>query len=227
MKFLKKFNTEEEYEAYLNSDDFVRPCVARIVDDKAVRYKKRYKNVVYVQHVDGKLFTTEQWTEKGFANDVANGVAVATNKVEIVIAKESLGLKYWSSDFYNAVDGIMITTDSAIAMTDYMGYNNTSLMLATDTSGAGFSCANYAFPNGQKGYLPSLGEWVEAYKYKTLINEAMSLIGGAKIPTNDKHWSSTQEEANSAWNFDWSKGLVDTHYKYYSGQFLVRPFTTL
>lgn len=34
-------------------------------------------NGVYIQHINGKLYTTDEWTAKAFANDEANGVAVA------------------------------------------------------------------------------------------------------------------------------------------------------
>jgi hypothetical protein len=199
MKFLKKFNTEEEYEEYLMGKDFVRPCIARIVDDKAVKYRKRYKNGVYIQHVNGKLFTTEQWTENGFANDLANGVAVINGNVSFVIAKTEISSSMdWSSDTQNEVSGILLTRASTIAKKDFAGQKNTLLMLATDTNEAGYSCANYVFPNGQKGYLPALGEWEIAYQNSSAIYEAMSLIGGTQF--NNYYWSSTQYSANFSWN---------------------------
>lgn len=198
MKFLKKFNTEEEYVAYLNSDDFVRPCVARIVDDKAVHYKKRYKNGVYIQHVDGKLFTTEQWTENGFASSVANGVALISENAQFVISKTQAGYTVWSSDV-NSVEGICTTTDISVANKDFAGEHNTELMLATDTSGAGYLCANYTFPNGQKGYLPSFGEWRLVYYDKTTIANALSLIKADGFKGD--YWSSTQYTETEAWKY--------------------------
>ena len=46
---------------------------------------------VYVQHVDGKLYTSEEWSNNAFANDSANGVAVLSmNDYCFVIAKNRL-----------------------------------------------------------------------------------------------------------------------------------------
>jgi hypothetical protein len=225
MKFLKKFNTEEEYEAYLNSDDFVRPCVARIVDDKAVHYKKRYKNVVYVQHVNGNLFTTEQWTEKGFSNDAANGVAVVAKEASFVIAKTDAGTStMWSSDTSTLIDGILTTADLAPARTDFAGQQNTELMLTVDTSKAAYVCANYTFPNGSKGYLPALGEWYIAYQNKSAIDAAMALIGGTAV-RSVHYWSSTQGSASNAWRLDLSSGYASNYYKSTSSP--ARAFTSL
>jgi hypothetical protein len=47
------------------------------------------------------------------------------------------------------------------------------------------TCAKYTFPNGSNGYLPSLGELYTAYNNKTAIVEAMSLIGGTALISNN------------------------------------------
>lgn len=159
-----------------------------------------YPNGVYVQHIDKKLYTEEEWTAAGFGNNVANGVAVITDNARFVIAKNSIGLRAWSSNTSAAIDGIMLTSNSAAALTDFAGYNNTQLMLATDTSGAGFLCANYTFPNGDKGYLPALGELYEAYVNKAKIDSLMSLIGGNALSATYYTWSSTQCGSDKAWS---------------------------
>lgn len=209
MKFLKKFNTEEEYEAYLNSEDFVRPCVARIVEDKAVRYKKRYKHIVYVQHIDGKLYTKEQWTQNGYANELANGVAVITNEAQFVIAKKDIGRPYWSnvvSSEQTLIEGVFTTTDKKTAMTDFAGISNTQKLITIDECRAAISCNNYAFPNGSNGYLPAAGEWNIAYQNKEAVDEIITLIGGDSIQGD--HWSSTQYGATKAWCMRWVNGMI-------------------
>ena len=184
-----------------------------------------YKNGVYVQHIDRKLYTEEEWAAAGFANDAANGVAVVTDNARFVIAKNDLGTMAWSSDTSTAIDGIMLESDVATAKTDFAGYNNTQLMLATDTSGAGYSCANFTFPNGAKGYLPALGEMNEAYANKSKINSLMTKIGGKGFLSNI-YWSSTQCSSDKAWGWAWSFGSPSPSIKL-TTNFYVRAFTSL
>lgn len=184
-----------------------------------------YENGVYIQHIDGKLYTENEWTSGGFSNDDANGVAVITDNARFVIAKTNVGTGIdWSSNPRSLVDGIMVTTDPATAKTDFSGYNNTQSMLATDTSGAGFSCANFTFPNGAKGYLPALGEWNEAYANKSKIDSALKTIGGMRLYSR-YYWSSTQYTSNFAWSLYTSDGT--TNYDTKGNGYYVRAFTTL
>ena len=180
---------------------------------------------VYVQHINGEYFTSEEWTAGGYSNDQANGVIVATEEHRFVIAKENVGQNslMWSSDATNAVDGIVLTSNKAEAKKDYNGKANTQLMLATDTSGAAYACANYIFPNGQKGYLPSLGELIAAFNNKTAIDEAMSVLGSA--PFYGFVWSSTQYANHLAWYITWSDGMTNSHNK--ASNDTAVPFTTL
>lgn len=208
MKFLKKFNTEEEYEAYLNSDDFVRPCVARIVDDKAVRYKKRYKSGVYVQHINGELFTAEQWVANGYADNFANGVAVVANEAKFVIAKSDIEASpmAWSPKPTTNFGGVLTSDTQAVAISDYGGWENTISMASQASNGAANHCIGYVFPNGRNGgYMPALGEWNIAYQNKKAIDATMAIIGGTAI-VSGYYWSSTQVYANNAWCINWNDG---------------------
>lgn len=169
-----------------------------------------YPNGVYIQHIDSKLYTADEWTAKGYANEDANGVAVIADEAKFVIAKNDLGQMAWSSNTSSLVKGILATTDSATAITDFAGYDNTQLMLATDTSGAGYSCANYTFPNGKKGYLPALGELDVVSANKLEIDALMTKIGGTTLQYMN-YWSSTQYRFNKSWThvWSWGKGTLD------------------
>lgn len=183
-----------------------------------------YENGVYIQHINRKLYTTSEWGSGAFSNDEANGVAVVTNNAKFVIAKVNVGTyMVWSSNTSSLVDGIFTSTSADEAKNDFAGYANTQLMLATDTSGAGFSCANFTFPNGDKGYLPALGELNEAYLNKSAIDSAMTLIGGTKM--SGYFWSSTQNFASASWTLFWRNG--DTLGDYKSTGNYVRAFATL
>ena len=224
MKYLRKFETASEIQSWQISGEHATPNVVLSSDTGDIQYNVPKTLGVYIQHIDGNLYTTDDWTAGGFANEVANGVAVITDNAGFVIAKESLGTMAWSSNTSNAVEGVMLTSDSATAKTDYAGAANTALIAAIDTGKAAYSCANFTFPNGAKGYLPALGEWAEAYAHKADINAAMTLIGGSAI-SNDYHWSSTQYSAVRAWNLYWGNGFASYDTKDYSNS--VRAFSAL
>lgn len=222
MKYLRKFETEAEYKAFLVSSEFINPNVSLVAGE--VKYAPIIG--VFIQHIDGTLYTTDEWTAGGFSNDVANGVAVAAPDASFVIAKTQISsMSTWSSDTSTLVEGVFTTTDKTTALTDYAGAANTALIAAIDISKAAYNCANYAFPNGQKGYLPALGEWAVAYSYKSQITTAMALIGGTVIPES-YHWSSTQCDASNAWGLTWSSGATNDGY-YKSSSYAVRAFTAL
>lgn len=217
MKYLRKFETEAD----VNMS--VTPNVVLVGETGKVVYNAF--NGVYIQHIDGSLYTTDEWTAKGFANEQANGVAVGKGSAKFVIAKEYINsYMAWSSDTSNLVNGIVTTEDSSVAKKDYDGAKNTKLIAAIDTSKAAYSCANYVFPNGQKGYLPALGEWMAAAAYKTKIDNAMTLIGGIAI-SSQSCWSSTQLSATAAWIYNWNYGYTNNMSKNSAGY--VRAFSAL
>ena len=218
MIHLKEFEKETDIQV----DAF--PNVIYVNDTKSVLYNYFPKGV-FIQHVDGRVFSTSAWTEGGFANDQANGVVVSTDAARFVIAKDNVSKSMkWASNTSTLIDGILTTTNETEAKADFAGQENTELMLTVDTSGAGYSCANYTFPNGSKGYLPALGEWNIAFQNKSAINAAMTLIGGTALGSND-YWSSTQHSANNAWTLYWSYGY--TNYNYKGSTYAVRAFSAL
>ena len=190
MEYLRKFETKAD----INID--VKPNVVLVGDTGKVVYNS-FKGV-FIQHIDGTLYTTDEWTAQGFASDQANGVAVGNGVVKFVVAKTYGSNLKWSSDTSNAIEGIMLTDDSTIAKTDYAGVMNTMRMPRLDENNAASYCLNYVFPNGKNGYLPSAGEMNVANGYSTSIDNAMSLIGGIKY-SGKYYWTSTQVSATLAW----------------------------
>ena len=222
MKYLRKFNTAEELSAWQSSSEYAKPNV--VLANGAVNYNIP-KLGVYIQHINGTLYDEAGWISGGFGNDAANGVAVITAKASFVIAKTDLGKTYWSSIRSTLVDGILTSGDKATALTDFAGYDNTQLMLATDTSGAGYSCANFTFPNGDKGYLPALGELKEACDNKSKIASLMTKIGGTAFESN-YYWSSTQYDSGNSWTFHLNAGNASGNTKYVTFN-SVRAFSAL
>lgn len=223
MKYLRKFNTAEELSAWQGSSEYAKPNV--VLAEGVINYNLPSSGV-YIQHIDGTLYDEAGWINGGFGNDAANGVAVIDGRASFVIAKTNITLMGWASNHIQAVGGVLLTSDADTAKADYKGAENTKLIVAGyDTGKAAYSCANYEFPNGQKGYLPALGEWVVAKSYKDAIDEAVLLIGGDAIAENT-HWSSTQRDRETAWTQGWaSVSGVGSSYK--SNSHYVRAFSKL
>lgn len=217
MKYLRKFATKADMA------DLEQPNVVLIGDTSEVLYNA-VPNGVYIQHIDGKLYATDAWVAKGFANDEANGVAVVASECRFVIGKAELGYLSWSSDDTNLIEGCALITNSSLVKYDYLGYANTLAIIKTATSGAAYQCANYAFPNGANGYLPASGEWYVAWQNKEEVNNAMTIINAEAI-VEDYHWSSSQSMENRAWRVTWKTGGSVSITK--GTKVNVRPFTTL
>ena len=198
MIYLKEFATQAEYDAFVASGQMKRPNVSYIEETLSVEYKKPIQYGVFIQHIDGTLFTIEQWKNQGYVNDLANGVAVITDLCSFVIGGD---LNYWGSwGSAKYLDGILSTSDASVAKTDYLGRKNTEIMMANGNEKAAYACVNYQFPNGQTGYLPSVGEWYVIADNLTSINQALTAIARATIKngSTDNYWTSTQS-LTDAW----------------------------
>lgn len=178
---------------------------------KASKYDGTYENGVYVQHIDGILYTSDEWSKGGFANSKANGIAVITDTAKFVISKVDNSTNVaWASNTNTLLSNVgTVEKYSNEAKKDLNGFENTKNICAVSTSGAANLCSEYSFPNGQKGYLPSAGEWSLAYGYKDKINEAIAQIGATTINTSREYWTSTQISANYAWIYRWLDDVPD------------------
>ena len=177
---------------------------------------------VYIQHIDGSLYTESEWTAGAYSNDSANGVAVISSDASFVIAKQdaSSSTLRWGG-YSKTVPDIVTSTSSATAVLDYDGAGNTPKIIEylagtndgyVDGAPAAEACAAFTFPNGKKGYLPALGEWQCAYNNKAAIVSAMTLIGGTAISSN-YYWSSTQYLSNYSWYLHWGSGYLHNGHK--------------
>ena len=104
----------------------------------------------YIQHINGTLYTSDQWTNGSFSNDDANGVAIidTINNVNLVVAKDKLNPMPWSSMPDTLIDDIFTTTDMNEIEKIYCGAEDTAIIAAADPNSAAAACMNYTFPNG-------------------------------------------------------------------------------
>lgn len=197
MKYLKKFETEADVLI------FDHPNVVLTGDTGSVLYNVAS---VAIQHVDGTLYTIDGWTAGGFTNDLANGVAVIDSACQFVIAKNLIAeeVRWGGADI---AAGITTTTSQERAVEDFAGVTNTAVAGNYSYADDGINlCRNYTFPNGQKGYMPALGEWLVARENKTAIDSALNIIGGELL--DGYCWSSTQYNTSRAWNLDLTSDVI-------------------
>ena len=188
---------------------------------------------VYIQHVDGSLYTEEEWSASAYANNDANGVAVLSSDAVFVIAKQDVLNSQTKWGVSLLVNDIMTTSIETEAILDYDGISNTlksieQLKEITNSTGikgaiAAKACSEFTFPNGKKGYLPALGEWLAVFNNKNAISSAISLIGGNSFI--EYYWSSTQVSSDKQWEIRITSGKPYTEYK--NNNSYLRAFTTL
>lgn len=208
MKYLKKIEKEEDIHLITE-----RPNLVLINNTKRVLYNAPTVGVS-IQHIDGKLYSTDEWAANGFSKGEANGIAVIDEAARFVVAKQYIEINENWSDDENIIEGVLIAENESDAKKDYAGKANTNIIMQSATSGAVYECANYTFPNGQKGYLPSLGEWAIVNKYKADVIAAIEVVGGKleySAETEWLYWSSTQgPTGDSAWYYNWSTSVFGT-----------------
>lgn len=198
MRNLRKFKTETDMVAWQKGINYVSPNL--VLCDHIVYYNIPSLSGVFIQHVDGTLYRMNEWTEKGFDNTEANGIAVVDHRASFVLAKEGLsGSATWSSDMSNEIEGVTTTSKKSEAIVDYRGYENTLEIAKTDTIGCAYLCVNYSFPNGATGYMPAAGEWNIVLENWDDVNSAMTIIDVPKLQFGKCYWTSTQANASSAW----------------------------
>lgn len=183
------------------------------------------KTDIYIQHIDGTLYTTDEWTSGGHANNQANGVAVVCASASFVVAKSDVGKYSWHSNTTTALE-IIKTSNKAALVLDKEGLYNTTIMLKTDISGAAYQCSKYVFPNGKIGYLPSYGEMTILSNNYSKISSALSIIGANSMTVGGSYyWVSAQYNNTNAWQLNCTSGLSSTYSKASTEK--VRAFTTL
>ena len=217
-----KYNTSVKITPH-DKANFITPSVYNTTVNSALiqsDFKYNESTGIYIEHVNGTLYTEDEWTAGGFSNDDANGVAVVRPiSGSFVIAKNESSSKLAWGGNGKTITGIFTTTRREEAYLDNGGAGNTPKIIEQCTgytnngitgAPAAEYCANFTFPNNKKGYLGALGEWRAVYDNITKINSMLSLIGGTIIPVGDYHWTSTQGDIANSWSIDLKYFLTNT-----------------
>lgn len=198
MKYLKKFETAADMVEWQKSVDYASPNVCLVAQE--VIYNAPSLRGVTIQHIDGTLYLIEEWTARGFSSEEANGVAIIDDLASFVIAKEDAGTGLRWSNTAELIEGVSVSASSSEFV--YSGARDTSVLVELGISPAAQACADYTFPNGAKGYMPSAGELKVLNNNKTKAQEALTLIGGANMFNSGSaryYWSSSQFTDVKAW----------------------------
>lgn len=114
----------------------------------------------------------------------------------------------WSSNTSVTVPGCFASSNASVALLDMAGRNNTDAVLAAVSGGTIadapiFTWADgISFANGEKGYVPSMGELEIIRLNLVAINECRSLLGQTAIVFDNKDiWTSSQYSANHSWGW--------------------------
>lgn len=185
-----------------------------------------YEEWARIQHVDGTLYTAEEWLEAEAAGTVtdadANGVAVLYSTVAVcphVIHPNCTESEVEWGGNTAKINGILSTKVKDEAKFDVNGQANTEIILATLNSGtadAAENCAGITFANGQQGYLPAAGELLAWHDNLSAIDLCMDAIGGRKLSmpnmTNAEwYWSSTEYDGYNFWAVRIDSGISYTN----------------
>ena len=235
-----KYNTKVKVSGVTEIENYITPGeTSWTYMDTSCSYTftKNYteKTDIYIQHIDGTLYTTDDWTSGGYTNEDANGVAVVRPfSGSFVIAKEESSSKLAWGGYNKTITDIVTSDRSSVAVLDNDGAGNTPKIIeqcngytndgVTGAPAAEY-CASYTFPNGKTGYLGALGEWQAACNNRTKVNSAMSLIGGTSFNDYNYYLSSTQYSNTASWLIEYSSGYLSGTYK--SNKFWVRAFCSL
>ena len=206
---------------YKRSNYYVRAFLAVSPLDQSGVSPSEASNGVYVYANNGKLYNPEEWDTAN--NDLAIGVAVVTDDCKFAITKGEKSQRVWSEALYGTdVSGLTNYTDPSQALTDFNGENNTAVIRAAASSeDASNNAVHYCYNQTVSisgrgtvhGYLPAFGELRAAYKNKSAVNSAMSLIGGIAMPTSYALWSSTECDSGNVWAFPFDYGYTRTYPK--------------
>lgn len=203
MKHLKKFLSNSDVKVY------AKPNVVLLEDTGSIIYNADIVQGVFAQHIDGRLFTADEWVANGFTREDANGIAVCMPEASFVmnINAYPITVKWCDFDSYKLIDGVVATDNASAAMLDYLGEGNTAKIALATKDSAAKRCVMRTFPNGKKGYLGSLGEWRVAVANFVSIKEVYKAITGNSHMPGGRFWTSTQYSQDKAWVIGWNNEI--------------------
>lgn len=185
----------------------------------------KFKKIgVFIQSVDGELYTVDEW---GSVSKTANGVAVIGVNHGFVISLNAINNLHYGG-YEQVIDGVTTTKDRDLAKLDFNGVLNTDLLIkALSGTNDGYSdgapaaefCKSCIAPNGRNGYLGSAGELNLMFENITSVESALKRCGGTSAKNN--YMSSTMNNSTSYWYIQSSNSYLVAKNKMYKNVFRV------
>lgn len=161
---------------------------------------------VYIQHVDGSLYTGDEWTAEGFANDVGNSIVIISSEAQfgLPMFNLSFGGGVWSTVTNQKLTSSSINNISD-ALNDYNAYKyNNEIIMSMVSCPAVSACINYTFPDGSNGAMPTAA-------HCSLINSNINKIEeiNEALGINFYNWNCwTCSEINESSVYYWAGGTT-------------------
>lgn len=181
----------------------------------------------YIQDTTGKLWKAGTWN----GSSTFNGVAVYTEECAFVMRQWAEKKAMMGSSYASVSSSLIEYPTEQEAKTDFDGFGNTDL-LASSLSVAKQYVEDNPFPDGDVGYIPSLGELWKAYEYKNEIN-ALFIEATGDVFTDALYGSSTLEDGAGSrgskayfWTLDFGTGTVISEQSTSTSTY-IRPFKEL
>lgn len=179
----------------------------------------------YIQDTTGKLWKAGTWD----GSATFNGVAVYTEECAFVMRQGAYN-KSMVGRLTNVSSSLIEYPTEQEAKADFNGAGNTDRL--PSSSSAKTYVEDNPFPDGDVGYIPSLGELWKAYEYKDEVNALfMEATGG--VFTGALYGSSTLEDGAGSkgidayfWALDFSTGAVTSEGATSTSTY-IRPFKEL
>lgn len=225
-----------QYEGYMATAVTITATINSNAWTATINYIE--KTDIYIQHIDGTLYSVDDWRSAGYANSQANGVAVVSENTSFVIAKDKFA-GAWGGYVIDISSAITLKTTIAEAVLDFDGKGNTTKVIEalsgkTDQYGvvgapAAEACANYTFPNGKIGYLGSAGQWQRIIDNSSTIMAALAYIGVNHYinVTSNRFWTSTPQSTDgTVWGYRGGSTSLLYIARYFTGYYAI-PFTDI
>lgn len=195
-----------------DKDGYIAPesqsySAAKSSRDLAMVYREQLLGV-FVQMINGQLIDYDTWMDSTSRDyDNVNGIAVLSYKCQFVINIRTANTNVnWGDG--TTVQGIVTTTNLSEAQLDFDGEGNTKKIVEQIDSDycCAKKCQEYTFPNGEKGYLGSVGEW------NAILNNIDYIIGIQSTFENEiginkgSFMTSTQYDSGHVWLFKGDDG---------------------
>lgn len=185
--------------------------------------RKTYDNGIYIAYSDGTLKTVEEGDSIN-----AVGVALVYNEIAFIIDKGNQSEEIaWSTQ---QIDLSLNNVQGSDGLkNDTNGLKNTDIIIAEDDQNVAASyCRSKSIIFGKQkyGYLGSSGEWQIVWDNLSLVQTALSKIGGDSF--SQYNWTSTECDYYSAYHihFDLYPGFGTVGGKTSAGSG-ARPFYSL